>query len=161
ATFAPHLPYTPALRDATDFPGLQAPRSPAFNEADVSDKPSWLRDHPLLAQAQLGAIDAAYRARPQAVQAVDERIAKLEARLRRDGVADNTYIFFSSDNGLPLGEHRLTPGKLTAFETDVRVPLVVAGPNVVAGSNVARVTENVDLYPTFVRLARAGTSPLV
>src|SRR5262249_6023315 len=37
----------------------------------------------------------------------------------------------------------------------------VRGPNVLAGRNVARVTENVDLYPTFVRLARAGTSPLV
>ena len=161
ATFAPHLPYTPAPRDATDFPGLQAPRTSAFDEADVSDKPSWLRDHPSLTQAQIGSIDAAYRARAQAVEAVDDLIAKLQARLRRHGVADNTYIFFSSDNGLHLGEHRLTPGKLTAFETDVRVPLVVAGPNVVAGRNVARVTENVDLYPTFVRLGRAGTSPLV
>jgi len=53
------------------------------------------------------------------------------------------------------------PGKLTAFETDIRVPLVVAGPGVRAGRDVARVAENVDLYPTFVRLGRAGTSPLV
>jgi N-acetylglucosamine-6-sulfatase len=52
------------------------------------------------------------------------------------------------------------PGKLTAFETDIHVPLVVAGPNVAAGRNFARVTENVDLYPTFVSLGRAGTSPL-
>jgi arylsulfatase A-like enzyme len=95
------------------------------------------------------------------VEAVDDLIGKLEQRLRRDGVADNTYIFFSSDNGLHLGEHRLMPGKLTAFETDVHVPLVVVGPNVLAGRNVARVTENVDLYPTFVRLGRAGSSPLV
>ena len=33
ATFAPHAPYTPAPRDAEAFPGLQAPRSPAFNAA--------------------------------------------------------------------------------------------------------------------------------
>lgn len=160
STFAPHAPYTPAPRDAADFPELQAPRTPAFNEADVSDKPSWLRGHPSLTPAQISEIDAVYRARAQAVEAVDDLIAKLEQRLSRDGVADNTYIFFSSDNGFHLGEHRLTPGKLTAFETDVRVPLIVAGPDVPAGREVARVTENVDLYPTFVRLGRAGTSPL-
>ena len=161
STFAPHLPYTPAPRDAEDFPGLQAPRTPAFNEKDVSDKPGWLRDHAPLSPAQIGVIDAAYRARAQAVQAVDDLIAKLEQRLKRDGVADNTYIFFSSDNGYHLGDHRLLPGKLTAFETDVRVPLVVAGPGVSAGRTVARVTENVDLYPTFVRLGRAGRSSYV
>jgi arylsulfatase A-like enzyme len=95
------------------------------------------------------------------VEAVDDLIATLEKRLRRDGVSDDTYIFFSSDNGYHLGDHRLTPGKLTAFETDTRVPLVVTGPDVAAAQNVARVTENVDLYPTFVRLGRAGASPLV
>ena len=161
ATFAPHLPYTPAPRDAADFPGLQAPRTPAFNEADVSDKPSWLRGHPLLTPDQIAQIDAGYRLRAQSVEAVDDLIAKLEQTLKRNGVADNTYIFFSSDNGLHMGDHRLMPGKLTAFETDIHVPLIVSGPGVVAGQNVARVTENVDLYPTFVRLGRAGTSPLV
>ena len=145
----------------TDFPGLQAPRTPAFNEANVSDKPSWLRGHPLLTPAQISDIDAKYRKRAQSVEAVDDLIGRIEARLQRDGVAGNTYIFFSSDNGLHMGDHRLMPGKLTAFETDIHVPLVVAGPNVVAGQDVARVTENVDLYPTFVRLGRAGTSPLV
>jgi N-acetylglucosamine-6-sulfatase len=161
ATFAPHSPYTPAPRDADDFPGLQAPRNPAFNEADVSDKPSWLRDHPLLTPGQINQIDAAYRERAQAVQAVDALIGKLEARLQRDGVAGNTYIFFSADNGLHLGEHRLMPGKLTAFETDIHVPLVVAGPGVPANRNVARIAENIDLYPTFVRLGQAGMSPLI
>jgi arylsulfatase A-like enzyme len=115
----------------------------------------------LLTPAQIDEIDSVYRRRAQAVEAVDDLIAQLEKRLKRDGVADNTYIFFSSDNGLHLGDHRLMPGKLTAFEPDIRVPLVVAGPHVAAGQDVARVTENVDLYPTFVRLGHAGTSPIV
>lgn len=161
STFAPHSPYTPAPRDAADFPGLQAPRTPDFNETNVSDKPSWLRKHALLTSPQIGAVDGVYRLRAQAVEAIDDLIARIEARLQRDGVADNTYIVFSSDNGFHHGDHRLLPGKLTAFETDIRVPLVVAGPGVGAGRTVARVTENVDLYPTFVRLARGGPSPLV
>jgi len=161
STFAPHAPYTPAPRDAENFPGLQAPRTPAFNETDVSDKPAWLRDHPRLSPAQIGAIDAQYRLRAQSVEAVDDLIARLEATLERDGVADNTYIVFSSDNGLHMGDHRLTTGKLTAFDTDIRVPLVIAGPHVVQGRNVARVAENIDLCPTFEHLGRAGVPPTV
>ena len=45
---APHAPSTPAPRDAGTLAGAQAPRTEAFNEADVSDKPSFLRDRPPL-----------------------------------------------------------------------------------------------------------------
>ena len=161
ATFAPHSPYTPAPRNAGDFPGLQAPRTPAFNEDDVSDKPSWLRDHPLLTSTQIAQIDKAYRKRAQAVQAVDDLIAKLEATLARKGIARNTYIVFSSDNGYHMGDHRLMPGKMTAFDTDIRVPLVVVGPHVARGRKVVRVTENVDLCPTFVKLGHGTVPPRV
>ena len=58
--------------------------------------------------------------------------------LAADGVARDTYIVFSSDNGLHMGEHRLRPGKLTAFDTDINVPLIVTGPGVPAGRTVAR-----------------------
>ena len=63
---------------------------------------------------------------------------------------------FSSDNGYHLGQHRLTHGKQTAFDTDIRVPLIVAGPGVPTGKLVPQVAQNVDLYPTFVALARAA-----
>ena len=127
----------------------------------MSDKPSWLRDHPSLTPTQISQIDATHRLRAQAVVSLDAMVARLEATLERDGVADNTYIFFSSDNGFHMGEHRLMPGKLTAFDTDIRVPLIVTGPDVVRGRNVARVTENVDLCPTFVHLGHAGVPPTV
>ena len=41
--YAPHIPATPAPRHMGLFPGLTAPRPPSFNEADVGDKPAWLR----------------------------------------------------------------------------------------------------------------------
>jgi N-acetylglucosamine-6-sulfatase len=63
---------------------------------------------------------------------------------------------FSSDNGLHTGEYRLTPGKLTAFDTDIHVPLVVAGPDVPSGATTEAMTQNVDLAQTFTELG--GTS---
>src|SRR5436190_146168 len=101
-------------------------------------------------------VDADFRRRAQAVEAVDDLVARLQATLARAGVARNTYVFFSSDNGLHMGDYRLTPGKQTAFETDIRVPLVVTGPGVAAGTTVTRIAQNIDLYPTFVRLAGAS-----
>ena len=44
ATFAPHSPFTPAPRNASDFPGLGAPRDPSFNTNNVNP-PDWL-GHP-------------------------------------------------------------------------------------------------------------------
>ncbi|MGH3056187.1 MAG: sulfatase/phosphatase domain-containing protein, partial [Gaiellaceae bacterium] len=71
------------------------------------------------------------------------------------------YIVFTSDNGYHMGDHRLMPGKMTAFETDIRVPLVVTGPHVLHGRKVARIAENVDLCPTFDRLGRASVPHIV
>jgi N-acetylglucosamine-6-sulfatase len=156
ATFAPHAPYTPAPRDANRFPGVGAPRGPAFDRNNV-DPPPWLGQRPPLTGQQIADIDGAFRKRVQAVQAVDALIGRLEATLRARGLADDTYIVFSSDNGYHMGEHRLMPGKMTAFDSDVRVPLIVAGPGVPRGRTTSRIAMNVDLYPTFVQLA-GGTA---
>jgi N-acetylglucosamine-6-sulfatase len=156
ATFAPHGPYTPAPRDSNDFPGLRAPRTPAYDEPNVSDKPRWLRAQPRLTAAGEEKIDTAFRKRAQAVEAVDDLLARLQSRLAADHQLSKTYIFFSSDNGYHMGDHRLMPGKQTAFETDIRVPLIVTGPKVARGRVASRIASNIDLYPTFTRLGHAS-----
>ncbi len=60
---------------------------------------------------------------------------------------------FSSDNGYHLGQHRLNRGKQTAFDTDIRVPLIMSGPGVAKAKTSSAVVQNTDLYPTFVDLA--------
>jgi N-acetylglucosamine-6-sulfatase len=160
ATFAPHAPYVPAPRDATSFPGLQAPRTPAFNVVGEHE-PAWLSRFQPLGPSQIATIDSKFRERAQAVQAVDRMISEIEAELAAKGLARNTYIVFSSDNGLHMGEHRLQPGKLTAFDTDIKVPLIVTGPGVPAGRTVARMAENIDLCPSFEELAGAPVPPSV
>ncbi|HST54999.1 MAG TPA: sulfatase [Solirubrobacteraceae bacterium] len=160
ATFAPHAPFTPAVRDAQDFPGLKAPRGAAFGAATIA-APAWLKHFKPLDAGQVQTIDDGFRKRAQAVQAVDQMIGRIEAELAAKGVAKNTYIVFSSDNGLHMGEHRLMPGKQTAFDTDIRVPLVVVGPGVPAGATIADMAENIDLCPTFDQLAGARVPPSV
>ena len=73
------------------------------------------------------------------MESVDKFVADTEATLAAEHLTDNTYIVFSSDNGYHLGQHRLVRGKQTAFDTDIRVPLIVAGPGVPAGRVVSQV----------------------
>ncbi|MFI5323702.1 MAG: sulfatase [Thermodesulfobacteriota bacterium] len=155
ATFAPHTPYTPAPRDADAFPGLQAPRTPSFNAAPDKNDPKWLSEIPPLTDAYIAGIDRDYRKRAQSVLAVDKMISELQAAVAAIGQEKNTYFIFSSDNGLHMGEHRLRPGKMTAFDIDIHVPLIVTGPGVPAGRTVDELVENIDLCPTFTELAGA------
>src|SRR5829696_5891255 len=161
APFAPHQPSIPAPRHAQAFAEAWAPRSAAFNEADVSDKPSWVRARPVLSDEQVAEIDAQYRDRLRTLLAVDEMVATLVETLEATGELENTYLFFTSDNGFLLGEHRLPIGKETPYQEAVRVPLLVRGPGVPAGTAVDSLALNVDLAPTLAELASVPVPPFV
>ena len=131
SAFAPHYPYTPAPRDADKFPDAQAPRGPLFNAPQLEGAPVLAGEGPARAAADRRARQRV-PPRAQSVQAVDRMIGAVRAQLRRLGVAENTYIVFSSDNGFHTGQRRLRPGKQTFWDHDIRVPLVVIGPGVPA-----------------------------
>ncbi len=154
ATFAPHRPAVPAPRDRALFPAARAPRGPSFNRRDV-EAPRWLAHRRRRHAPVVARIDRRYRDRAQSVVAVDELVAALQRRLRATGLAARTYFVFSSDNGYHMGQHRLLPGKMTAFDSDIRVPLIVTGPGVSRGARVRALAQNTDLAPTFERLAGA------
>jgi N-acetylglucosamine-6-sulfatase len=161
ATKAPHAPAEPAPRHTDAFPGAQAPRSPAFNEEDVSDKPAWIREMDLLTPEQLDEIDELYRARLQSMLAIDEMIKRLVDSLEYSGKLENTYIFFTSDNGKTMGEHRRQKGKLSAYESDIRVPLIVRGPGVPEDTVREHLVLNNDLAPTFAQLGEVSPPSFV
>jgi len=145
----------PAPQDANSFPGLQAPRVANF-DVRPTNPPSWFKTtHKTLSPKDQALIDRNFRLRVQDVQSVDRMIGNVQTALQDAGVADNTILVFSSDNGFHLGEYGLLSGKKTAFETDVKVPLVVTGPGVPAGRVVTAPVENIDLAPTFDNLAGA------
>lgn len=147
----PNGPATPAPRHAEMFAGVQAPRTPSFNEADVSDKPPSVRDLPLLTDAQIDSIDHEYQTRIEALQAVDEGIGQIVDALIARGELENTYIVFTSDNGYHLGQHRFLGGKFEVYDEDIRVPLIVRGPGVQAGVTRDQMAVNIDLAPTMAR----------
>ena len=155
AVYAPHQPATPAPQDVDAFPGLKAPRDPAYDEADVSDKPQYIQQLEPLTKKQQNQIDVLARKRAQSLQAVDRAAAALIDQLTKDGQLENTYVIFTSDNGFHLGQHRMPAGKQTAYETDVHLPLLVRGPGVKAGSHTTAITGNIDLAPTIAAIGGA------
>jgi N-acetylglucosamine-6-sulfatase len=158
---APHAPATPAPRHADALAEASLPKPPSFDEADVSDKPDWIRDNPPLSPQQSSYMEDLYRKRLQSMLAVDEMIGQLVSALEESGELENTYIFFTSDNGFHFGTHRLSVGKWTAYEEDIRVPLIVRGPGVPEGEKLEHLVLNNDLAPTFARLGGAEVPTFV
>jgi len=162
SVFGPHNPATPADRDK----GLSVSfdKSPSYNEADVSDKPLYVSNLPKIPYSS----DTSYsyksirnnnKKRVRALQSVDEAVALLVAKLKADGVYDNTYIVFTSDHGYMLGEHRIPEGKRVPYEESVRVPLFIVGPSVVSGRTISDTAVSlVDMAPTFQDWASASNS---
>ncbi len=154
SVYAPHGPSIPAPRHATLFQGSQYPQSPSFNEGDLSDKPSIIRS--LTSNGEETDVSDAnrlYLQRARSMQAVDELVGDLINTLEKSGGLNNTYIFFTSDNGFHIGEHQLPPGKATPYEEDIHVPLMIRGPGIHPNTIVAQLAANIDIAPTIIDLA--------
>lgn len=117
--------------------------------------------------ANYAGLDPREAAYASMVETVDESVGELLARLAAHGIADDTLVVFTSDNGGLSAHGRggephthnapLRSGKGSAYEGGVRVPWVVRWPGVVpAGvrSDVPVITH--DLFPTLLRVAGAA-----
>jgi arylsulfatase A-like enzyme len=158
AVYAPHQPATPAPRDVGRFPTAKAPRTPAYNAADVPGKPQFIQNLLPMGVKVQQRVDTLYRRRIRSLQAVDRGIAALLGTLRATGQLDNTYVVFTSDNGFHLGQFRMPAGKQTAYDFDIHLPLIVRGPGVPANRTAHQLVGNIDLAPTFADMAGA-TAP--
>ena len=151
APAAPHGPAIPAPGDEGAFADLAAWRPDSFGEADVSDKPSWVRALPPLSSEDRDSIDTLRRDQYRSLLSVDRAVGDILAALEETGRLSNTLIVYTSDNGLAWGEHRWTK-KEAPYEEVIRVPMVVrwdeGGLDV--GARSERLVLNVDLAPTIV-----------
>jgi arylsulfatase A-like enzyme len=135
--------------------GLTAPRDPSFNEANVSDKPSPIKNLPSLTPAQIANVDARYRARAEAVLGVDDLVQNVVSTLKASGELKNTVLMFTSDNGFFHGEHRVPSGKVRVYEPSIRVPLLIRAPGMPKNVHRRQPVGNVDLAPTILDFAKA------
>ena len=127
------------------LPGLRDDREDnAAFLPDGSGAPLWNRAP---VELSAGEVEATLRGRARMVQSVDRMVMRI---LRE--VPPNTYVVLTSDNGLHVGQHGLGVGKGTAYDSDIRVPLLVVGPGVRPGQR-RQVVSNIDLAPTFEALA--------
>ncbi|MCF7848270.1 MAG: sulfatase-like hydrolase/transferase [Kiritimatiellales bacterium] len=91
---------------------------------------------------------------------IDRQIGRVLAKLEdpdgngnpSDSVLDNTYIVFTSDHGIAIGRHGLQ-GKQNLYEHTWRVPYIVRGPGIDAGSESDALVYLHDTFPTFCDLA--------
>lgn len=82
---------------------------------------------------------------------MDEMIGRILDSLDATGKADNTWIFFTADHGLAVGQHGLL-GKQNLYDHSVRVPFIVVGPEASAGRQIDEPIYLQDVMPTTLEL---------
>jgi arylsulfatase A-like enzyme len=145
----------PAPRHRGLFAHARLPRPRSFNERDVSDKPRLIRRRRRLDPGDVSDIRYRFRERQESLLAVDEAVAAIVQELAADGVLDNTYLLFTSDNGFFQGEHRVPSGKVLAYDPSTHVPLLLRGPGIPPGGVSNELVGNIDLAPTVLEIAGA------
>ncbi|CAK7222642.1 hypothetical protein SCUCBS95973_004913 [Sporothrix curviconia] len=126
-----------AKRHAHLFKDYKIPRTENFNP-DVPSGVSWVAQLPKLNDTVIEYNDEYQRSRLRALQS---------------GALDSTYIFYTTDNGYHISQHRMNPGKECGFGTDIHIPLIVRGPGVGRGIKSNAVPAHTDLAPTCLNLA--------
>lgn len=148
---APHPPFTtsPRYLEMIDEAGVTIPR------ADEQDHPvmqyqravkNWMHG---FSDEMVRKVRRIYFAM---CAEVDAMVGRLLTALEQRGLTDSTYVIFSSDHGENAMEHRQFY-KMNLYESSAHVPLIVAGPGVQEGTEVAGLVSLVDIYPTLMDMA--------
>lgn len=155
APFAPHAPTEVKPEDAGLFADYAySDHAPAFNEADIADKPAHIVGR---GYQDTNSLDEGTRQRLRLLAPVDRGIGRLMDYLDSSGLAQNTIVIFVSDNGVLRGEHRLDD-KSWPYEEAIHIPMSIYVPNIPARSSDALVL-NIDIAPTILSLTGTQAPP--
>lgn len=87
------------------------------------------------------------------VASIDDNVGRMLDYLDREGLANNTLVIYSSDQGFYLGEHGWYD-KRWMYEESFRMPFVGRWPGVIKpGTRTKALTQNIDFAPTFLEAA--------
>ncbi len=157
---APHLPFTPDVYFDHVYAGKKY-RKPANYGAENATH--------LAPQAKSGrqynsynfwreseaSYQEAIQRYNQLIHGVDYAIGMIREELEKQGLADNTVIIFTGDNGYSCGAHNLG-GKVLAYEEASKSPLIIFDPRLPQnkrGLKRETVTANIDMAPTILSYA--------
>ena len=149
----------PAPRHYDWFKGAPLPhnRGQGFDEGNVTDKPSFIREAPYLGLSEIHTYRVYYDKALESLRSIDDGVKLLIDTLGSLHRLRNTYVIFTSDNGFFYGEHRLLGGKFLAYEPSTHLPFLIRGPHIKPGSESGEIVGNIDVAPTILELA--GVEP--
>lgn len=101
----------------------------------------------------IDSIDEFYRKRWQTLLSVDDLVEGVVKFLMEKGFLDNTYIILTSDNGYHLGQFAQAYDKRQPYDTDIRVPFIIRGPNIPKKIVINDLVALIDIAPTVLELA--------
>ncbi len=146
---SPHDPRTPPEPyaswydpDSVSLPPNYLPEHP-FDNGELMIRDEVLREHPRT-EAIVREELALYYAM---VSELDAQIGRIIEALEANGFSDNTLIILAGDNGLAVGGHGLL-GKQNLYEHSMRVPLIMAGPEIPADEYRDQLVYIFDIFPT-------------
>ncbi len=159
---APHDPRQPPPEykamypeDRIELPPNFAPEHP-FDNGELK-----VRDEALLPWPRTPAAVRKERSDYYAIIThLDAQIGRIFETLDREGLTKNTLVVFAGDNGLAVGEHGLL-GKQNLYDHSIRVPLILAGPDVPAGQRTDSLVYLFDIFPTLFELLELPVPPTV
>jgi arylsulfatase A-like enzyme len=172
-----HLTNKAAKRDSPFFiyAGFNAPHDPRQSPQEFLDlypqdgieiPPNFLAEHPFNLGPDTFGRDEMLAPFPRTKEAVqlhrreyyaiishlDQQIGRILDALERSGKARDTYVIFTADHGLAVGEHGLM-GKQNLYECSVRMPLLISGPGITPGERIDELVYQHNLYATTCDLA--------
>ena len=145
-------PYVPP-EDRDTYVGPDHSDSPAYDEADVSDKTGPVAQRPALTPDIEALLATRTKLRRESLASADRAIGRVLVDLDATGERNNTVIIFTSDNGLMLGEHRIPNGKSLPYEDAANLPFLISGPGVPAGNVWTGPAGTIDIAPTILDVA--------
>ena len=143
----PHDPFDPPTEYADRYREAEVP---APIPSTMDGKPNWIRQRVLSVEANEVAITR--RQYCASTELIDDQVGSILEALEQRGMAENTYVFFSSDHGEMLGDHGIY-SKFVPYEASLRVPLIAAGPGIQQGLVSDALVELIDINPTLCELA--------
>jgi arylsulfatase A-like enzyme len=94
------------------------------------------------------------------IENIDRQVGRVLKHLEETGELENTYVIYTADHGIAVGRHGLM-GKQNLYEHTWRVPFIVRGPGIKAGSRASGYIYLLDVLPTLCDLAAIDVPDVV